>query len=411
MGVAGLAMLLVAAHLALNWRSEQALSRLEADVETRERLADARVRGEALRQAELTEAAARSVARSKLDRELARLAAARAAVAELRDARRRLDDARASLLDGEVGRAVAADESLLGRAEAAFAAAGELPGTPPGEAAERLDGLSDPLRAAQSHLPADYAPTPALSREIDAVARETRQRAVAVAAEADLWQSLAAEIGEPPSGGVSLRVALDRRRRERDARAAQVRAESVAAARREDEDQSTRAAIETNRTIAAAEREAAKLVGAQLAESIIIEAKKKAADIAAANKIAADQAKQEALEREFAADRAAVSRYLAAFTADGDQYRGRNAPAAKGPASLMALRGMSALDDSELGLRQLLFALHPGNNGRSGLDWAALLTHLPPANWSDGQRSHVQETQRLLRKYGELMVEKGLLAP
>ena len=271
--------------------------------------------------------------------------------------------------------------------------------------------MSDPLRAAGSNLPADYAPTPALSREIDAIARETRERAAAVAAEADLWQSLAAEIGEPPSGGVSLRVALDRRRRERDARVAQVRAESAAAARREDEHQNTRAAIETNRTIAAAEREAAKLVGAQLAESIITEAKKKAADVAAANKVAADRAKQEALERVFAADRAAVARHLTAFTADGNKYEGANAGAAKGPASLTAVQGLGALDDSEYGLRQMLFALHPGNNRRSGLDWVVLVMHLPPENWSEAQQTHVRESQRLLRKYGELMVEKGLLAP
>ena len=148
-GIAGLLLLAGAAHVALNWRAERALERLEGNVEARERLADARVRGEALRQAELAEAAALSVARSKLNRELARLDAARAAIAELRDARRRLDGARSALLDGEAGRAVAADGSLLTRAEAAFAATAELPGTPPEVAEGRLDGLSDPLRAAE----------------------------------------------------------------------------------------------------------------------------------------------------------------------------------------------------------------------------------------------------------------------
>ena len=69
------------------------------------------------------------------------------------------------------------------------------------------------------------------------------------------------------------------------------------------------------------------------------------------------------------------------------------------------------MDDSEYGLRQMLFALHPGNNRQSGLDWVNLKLHLPPSGWSESQQEHVRETQRLLRKYGELMVKKGLLAP
>ena len=410
-GVAGLAVLAGAAHLALNWRSEQALERLEGDVEARERLADARVRGEALRQAELAEAAALSVARSKLNRELARLDAARAAVSELRDARRRLDEARSTLLDGEPGRAVADDESLLTRAEAAFVATAELTGTPPEVAEERLDGLSDPLRAAEADLPADYAPTPALGREIDAVAQEARERAGALASVAGLWENLAAEARDAPGGDETLRSALARRRRERDERTAQSRAEEIDSARRENEEMKTRETIDADRKIALADAAAEKARGDREAKRLILDAEAEEA-LAEAEEAERRAALARAkLEREFAAERPTADRYLAAFTADGDQYRGQNPPAAKGPASLSVLRGMKALDDSELGLRQLLFALHPGNNNRSNHDWAGLLTHLPPANWSDGQRSHVQETQRLLRKYGDMMVDKGLLAP
>ena len=411
MGVAGLAMLLVAAHLALNWRSEQALSRLEADVETRERLADARVRGEVLRQAELTEAAARSVARSKLDRELDRLDAARAAVAELRDARRRLDDARASLLDGAVGRAVAADDSLLMRAEAAIAATAELPGTPPEIAEERLDGLADPLRAAETDLPADYTPTPALGREIDAVAREARERAAALAAAADPWEDLKTGAGAGPTGGPTLRAALDRLRRERNARIAEDRAEAVAAARREDEAAVTDAEIEANRIVAVAQRKAAELVGVQQAEAIRIASEKKEADLAAANAAAEAKAKQEALERDFARERPAIDRYLAAFTAPGTQFRGARAKAQKSPASLTEIGGYGAIDDTEYGMLKMALAFYPSQNDRSTQTWVTRLDGSYTSRWTDEQRRFIMESQRLLRKYGELMVEKGLLAP
>ena len=410
-GVAGLAVLAGAAHLALNWRSEQALERLEGDGEARERLADARVRGEALRQAELAEASALSVARSKLNRELARLDAARAAVSELRDARRRLDEARSTLLDGEPGRAAADDESLLTRAEAAFVATAELTGTPPEVAEERLDGLSDPLRAAEADLPAGYAPTPALGREIDAVAQEARERAGALASVAGLWENLAAEARDAPGGGETLRSALARRRQERDERTAQSRAEEIESARRENEEMKTRETIDADRKIALAAAAAEKARGDREAKRRILDAEVAEARATAEGAERRVKVARAKLEREFAAERPAADSLLAAFTADGDQYKGANAGAAKGPASLAAIRGLGALDDSEYGLRQMLFALHPGNNRRSGLDWVNLVMHLPPANWSHGQRTHIEETQRLLRKYGDLMVEKGLLAP
>ena len=330
-GVAGLAVLAGAAHVALNWRSEQALERLEGDVEARERLADARVRGEALRQAELAEAAALSVARSKLNRELARLDAARAAVAELRDARRRLDGARSALLDGEPGRAVADDESLLTRAEAALAATAELPGTPPDAAVERLDGLADPLRAAGANLPADYAPTPALGREIDAVAREARGRAEALAAAAGLWEDLAARAGAAPPGGPTLRAALDRLRRDRDARAAEARAEETEAARRENEDRVAAAERAADRLEADAKVAAAERLGAERAEAIRAAAEKREADLAAANAAAAARAAQEALERDFARDRAAVSRHLSVVHRRREQVPGPKRPGRERP--------------------------------------------------------------------------------
>ena len=409
-GVAGLAVLAGAAHVALNWRAEQALERLEGDVEARERLADARVRGEALRQAELAEAAALSVARSKLNRELARLDAARAAVAELRDARRRLDGVRSALLDGEAGRAVAADDSLLTRAEAALAATAELPGTPPEVAEERLDGLSDPLRAAEANLPADYAPTPALGREIDAVAREARERAEVLAAAAGLWEDLAARAGTAPAGA-TLRATLDRLRRERDARVAEDRAEAVEAARLKDAEEITNAKIEANRIIARAEREAAELVGVQRAEAIRIAAEKKEAELAAANAAAEAKAKQEALERDFARERPAIDRYLAAFTAPGTQFRGARAKAEKSPASLTEIGGFGAVDDTEYGMLKMALALYPSQNDRSTQAWVTRLDGSYTSNWTDEQRRFILETQRLLRKYGDLMVAEDLLAP
>ena len=51
-------------------------------------------------------------------------------------------------------------------------------------------------------------------------------------------------------------------------------------------------------------------------------------------------------------------------------------------------------------------ALRPSNNDRSPHTWAFNLGY-SISEWSDEQRKFVREAQRLLNRYGDLMVEKG----
>ena len=322
LGVCGAGLLGSAAYVAANWRSEQALARLEGDVESRERLADARVRGEALRQAELAEAAARSVAESKLTGELARLDAARTAVADLRIARVRLDRGRESLLDGDAGRSVGADAVLASRAEAYLMAADELPGTAADAAADRLDGLAAPLRAAESGLPADYAPTPALARELDAVGREARERADLLTRTAGLLEDLAAEAGAGPADSPPLRTVLARRARERDDRAVRDRAGRLAEARTANERRDVQAEIDDANKVSAAERAADALVAGEKARKIRLAAEKAKADLEHANDLEEEKQRRAVLEREFARDKASVDRYLVRFHGRRQQVPG-----------------------------------------------------------------------------------------
>ena len=183
------------------------------------------------------------------------------------------------------------------------------------------------------------------------------------------------------------------------------------AARLKDAEEITDAKIEANRIIARAEREAAELVGVQRAEAIRIAAEKKAAELAAANAAAEANAKQEALERDFARERPAIDRYLAAFTAPGTQFRGARAKAQKSPASLTEIGGYGAIDDTEYGMLKMALALYPSQNDRSTQTWVTRLDGSYTSRWTDEQRRFIMESQRLLRTYGELMVEKDLLAP
>ena len=170
-----------------------------------------------------------------------------------------------------------------------------------------------------------------------------------------------------------------------------------------------RARADADDKIAAAALAAERLRGEKEAERLKLESEADAArrdDEAAARRAELARAR---LEREFAADRAAVSRHLAVFTSDGSSYRGRNAPAEKSPASLKAIQGSGALDDSEAGLANMLKAHLSNYNDRSGADWAVALSWKLPSAWPDERRAYILETQRLLRKYGDLMVEKGSL--
>ena len=411
LSLAGLAALWMIGGFLLDARGESVLASLEEDVERGERLANARIRTDALRQAELVEREARVVAETKLAAALDRLERAEAAVSDFAERHRVVRAEFTSMLEGSTGRRIAGDEALLARAENLQVALDSPAGELPGELRQRLSRLSAPLREAERDLPADYAPGQALVASLDEIHAEAVRRTRTLADLDAVLKFLSREAGGLPAADRTLAEVLSQRRRTRAEADAAEQAGKLAAARKQQADALTVTRIAAEDKIAEATRVAAKLVGEQKAEAIRIAAEREAADLAAENERKRIAAEKAALEAAFARDRAAVAHHLTAFTADGDKYRGRNAPAAKGPASLAALRGAGALDDSEYGLRQMLFVLHPGNNRRSGLDWVTLVMHLPPSGWSDGQRSHVQEAQRLLREYGDLMVEKGMLDP
>ena len=117
-----------------------------------------------------------------------------------------------------------------------------------------------------------------------------------------------------------------------------------------------------------------------------------------------DALKEAQLEREMQRDMNQIRGLLLAFTAPGFTYRLDDT---KGPVSLSVIKSRGGLQPSREGLGNLFFVAC-GNSDR------------PPGGMPEGVGGHIssgtkvdvlEQAQRLLIKYGDLMVKKEMLAP
>ena len=110
------------------------------------------------------------------------------------------------------------------------------------------------------------------------------------------------------------------------------------------------------------------------------------------------------LEREMTRDMAEIKGLLMAFTSPGFAYR---ADDTKGPVSFSKIKSAGGLEPTRKGL-QALFFIATGNNDRpfGGLP-QGVGGHITDAT----STVPIERAQALLKKYGELMVRKELLAP
>ena len=110
------------------------------------------------------------------------------------------------------------------------------------------------------------------------------------------------------------------------------------------------------------------------------------------------------LERDFQRDLPDIRGYLSAFTAIGYRHREDNT---KGPMSLTYIKGQGALAPDLGGLQKLMSLASASNDRPRG----ALPYFIGGDLRSAGiNTSPLEKAQELLRKYGELMVTKGMLA-
>ena len=110
------------------------------------------------------------------------------------------------------------------------------------------------------------------------------------------------------------------------------------------------------------------------------------------------------LEREMNRDMAEIKGLLLAVTAEGFTHR---PDGTKGPVSFSKIKSIGGLEPTKKGLDNLFF-LATGNNDRP-------IGGLPPGVGgvfaSGTSTAPVERAQALLKKYGDLMVRKNMLAP
>jgi hypothetical protein len=124
------------------------------------------------------------------------------------------------------------------------------------------------------------------------------------------------------------------------------------------------------------------------------------------------QARLAALEAEFNRDLGQINSMLKPFTSKGRTQpgsRGWRSDATYGPVSLSKLKSAGLLEDT-VASRQNLYFLTTGNR-YNDREHGAFPRYVGGA--SDWQRKHptIERAQDLLQKYGDLMVQKGMLAP
>lgn len=155
------------------------------------------------------------------------------------------------------------------------------------------------------------------------------------------------------------------------------------------------------------EEDLAKLEREQIAEEGRVREAERRATIAGLQEEARrldDALKLAQLEREFDRDLSSIKGYLSAFTEPGFKHRSNQT---KGPVSLALLRGEGALEGTRPGMEKLMRLASDNDRPRG-----AIPSYIGGDNgWAITEKAPIERAQELLTKYGDLMVQKGLLAP
>lgn len=298
-----------------------------------------------------------------------------------------------SITEGEAGKRIAASSPHLELTTAIIEK--ELPSAD--EVLQwqlQLEALAAPIEHAAEDEEAQITITTEHSELLDDLGKQLAQAVTDFEQPSLLLEAVLRETANVEPGELSLTEVIERRR----ADAERETAERIVAARqaaREEAEQEQAALL-------------ARLEQEQVAEETRIkEAEQRARTEglqAEANRL--EQARKRAeLEREFQRDLPQVRALLVAFTAPGFTYRQDDT---KGPASFSMIKANGTLESSRTGMERLMRMASVKNDRPRGGIPQFLGGDL---EWNITNKTPIEQAQRLLTKYGDLMVEKGMLAP
>jgi len=402
-------LLLGAVVLVLLWKLGRAGG--EARVENlalREQLEDALATAADLQRAEQLRREEEQVKRSDLRRSATVADEAERALAALEGATAAWQRTTAELATNDQGKAIAASEEALAQYRALQAAERPDP-TLPAALRARFAPLREFLDKALASEDGSYAPSEDLVARIEAVRAEAT---AAAAVYEDHNRKLAALVASTPAaagdGTPTLEVALRQLEERLAAEEAALVSAAVEEARKERAEALARAQAETERLVTAERLKAEEMErGIKLDE---LRARQEAArQQAAAEAREREEAQRRVeLERRFEAALPEIQALLRPFITDGNtQPVGRSfkRSTTRGKVSFSALQGGGLLDDSVESARNLFNGMVP--NRQNDREMGAFPGMETRGDWI-GQ---VVRAQQLLREFGPLLVEKGMLAP
>lgn len=247
-----------------------------------------------------------------------------------------------------------------------------------------------------------------LEKEVDDALDQVERHQVTVS-------SILDQAPEPPPSedGISLQEAIDEEGKKRAAEAARILAEELERAQHESAQKFATAKADAKRLIGEEKAKMERLLGeheaqrlAELADDAMREERERLEQ-------RKEQLARQQLEAEFQAALPEIRSLLTPFLSDGYTQPGRHGTfertTEKGPVSFSQLKGSGLLDKNVDSIGRLHFATTANSiNDRP-------YGSFPPQSIGSGERARtltaVQRAQELLNKYGELLVEKEMLAP
>jgi hypothetical protein len=315
-------------------------------------------------------------------------------------------DLSSELAASSTGRRIASNDGLVAQMSAVMDSTIPSPDTA-NRLGSQVNFLMQAPQKALNEQVADYQPSAQLISTLEATEREAdRVLGQLERAVGDIQSIAKAAADLPESSDYTLKEALaeydDRSATERRQRVAQ----TIEDAKQEAAEMLAEQEAANQRQLAEARRKAAEMVADEKASQVLADARDE--ELKLQSEIQAREAAnaRAKLEKEFARDKPEIQRILVAMLADGNMLRGDLA--SKGPASLTVLAGKGVLSEGRSGIEALCGLASLRNDRPRGplpffdgrYDW-----------WEQVDREIPAKAQQFLIKYGELMVEKEMLAP
>jgi hypothetical protein len=324
------------------------------------------------------------------------------------------------LLTNDDGKRIAADPELVGRfmttCEELCTTETDLAGYE-----SRLERIMTPVTRAYKNEDAGFELTESWSADLEELEKEVDEAFKRFDEQRlDISAILKHAPEQAPEDALTLLDAINSERERRRDEKAKVIVETLREERLKHAQMIANAKAEAERLVAEANAKVERTLGEQTARNITEEAENIARRERDRIRQRQEELAREQLEQEFERDKRQIQTFLGVLMIPGYRQPGRQGSyttsTEKGPVSLSALKAAGALSPDIHGIAAFTLAVERQDRPHSG--WPRLkvssdrLVQAGLGIYPVGpDQEFVQNAQDLLKKYGELMVEKGMLAP